>query len=129
MDARGLSPAELLLAVVLGSLAAVGSVVWCGAWLAASVTGAAFHATLQDALAATVHLPKHVADPSSAWPERSSSGIPGPLAYWASTAVVAMAASAIGVTLVRLVGHGRVGSARRLPLGVDARASFATRRD
>ncbi len=54
--------------------------------------------------------------------------VPGPWLYWPATAFVAAFAAVLAVAALRMLHH-RVGTAPRRPLGVDARARFATARD
>jgi type IV secretion system protein VirD4 len=128
VDRQTFSTGELLLVVAAGLLLAAAGVAWAGAALAATITGGDFHASLGTAAHAAARLPSHLSDPAAAWPATVSAALPGPLAYWMSTAVVGVAvAGVVGVGL-RLLHH-RVGTAPRRPLGVDARARFATARD
>src|SRR5665647_3573701 len=79
----------------LGGMAAVvgiGALLWCGAALAALVTG---RDVPQGGLVPALRAVGSWGDPASAWP--SPAQIPGPVAYWATTAVVVLVASAAGV--------------------------------
>ena len=129
MDRNGFSAGEILLVAGVSILALVGGVVWAGAWIATEATGGAFRAGFQDALNAVARLPGHLSDPAAAWAQAGAAGVPGPVPYWLSTAAVAVAALALAGVGFRVSNGGRVGSARRRPLGVDAHARFATRRD
>src|SRR5688500_15813179 len=129
MEAKGLGVGEVLLIVGAAVVATVGGVVWAGAWLATEATGGAFHAGLQDAVLAATRLPGHLSEPASAWTSTSVGEIPGPLEYWGATGAVLMMTLAVAAVAFRIWGGSRVGSERRRPLGVDARARFATRRD
>jgi type IV secretion system protein VirD4 len=51
------------------------------------------------------------------------------LPYWAATGAVIAVGAALVAVAVRLVGGSRVGTLPRRPLGVEARARFATARD
>lgn len=117
----------LLAVVALGGV--VGAVAWTGAWLATELSGGAFHAGLSDALAAVVHLRGRGSQPGAAWPPGSMTVVPGAFLYWSCTAVVGVAMAVLGAVLLRVFAGSRVGSERRRPLGVDARARFATVRD
>lgn len=128
MEART-SGGELLLIAVAGSALFVGGVVWTGAQLAASLAGSALDASLGDALSASVRLPGAFLDPDSAWPDAVGVALPAAPLYWFATTVVGVVALGLIVGGYRFLGRGRVGSARRRPLGVDARARFATLRD
>lgn len=129
MDRNGFSAGEILLVAAVAIIAAVGGVVWAGAWVATEATGGTFRAGLQDALTAAASLPAHLSEPATAWADADATGVPGPGLYWAATATVALGVLSLAGVAVRVLSGGRVGSARRRPLGVDAHARFATRRD
>jgi type IV secretion system protein VirD4 len=68
--------------VVLGT-AAIGN--WVVGNLAALLgRGRFLHASLGQALAALVKLPKHLDDPRLAWAPKLASNLPGPVVYWLS---------------------------------------------
>ena len=123
------SAAEAAVVTLAGLLGAVGAVAWGGAALAALASGGRLDATLADAVRAAVRLPHTLHDPGLAWPAAARHGLPGPLVYWACTAAVAAAVAVVVALGLRWWGRSRVGTVRRRPLGVDARARFATRRD
>lgn len=111
--------------VVLG-FGGVAGVAWAGASLAAALasqTSVAF----ADAGYALFRLPSNVSDPAAAWPEPTRSAMPGPVLYWACQLIVVAAAAALGFGAWRLWKH--VNSEPRGPLGVEAEAGFASRRD
>jgi type IV secretion system protein VirD4 len=120
-----------LLPVVALALGAVGAAVWAGALVAATLFGpGGFRAGIADGAEAAFRLPSHMDDPAAAWPSEIVASLPGPLPYWAATAVtfVAVAAAAAGgLVLWRRVQ--RAGTADRRRLGVDALARFARARD
>lgn len=129
MERNGLSGFELLViicAVIAGSL---GGAVWIGAWVAAASAGGGFSASFGDAVAAATRLPSNLADPRSAWPVEAQPSLPGPILYWASTVIVLLGTAAAVALVFRVVSRSRVGTFPRRPLGVDARARFATARD
>src|SRR5207245_5251714 len=68
-------------------------------------------------------------DPRLAWQPAHRSALPGPLPYWASTGLVLLLAVFVAVIILRLVNRSKVGTVRRRPLGVDARARFPTARE
>ena len=115
------SPAELLGAAALAVGIGASAVVWAGAALAARLAGHHLTAGLGEALRAIPRLPSVAGDPRSAWPAEVAGELPGPVAYWAATGLVALIA--VAVRLVRGSGSGR----RRL--GVEVRARFASRRE
>ena len=129
MEGQRLSGGELLVVVLGGAALAVAGVAWAGAALAAAVTGQRLDASLSDAFAALGALPRDPGDPASAWPRAAAGALPGPLVYWLATVAVAAVAGVAAAVGIHLWGGSKVGTARRRPLGVDARARFARRRD
>ncbi len=123
------SVAEVLLLTVVAALAGAGAVVWAGAALAAQLSGHSLDASFADAMAAAQGLPGALGDPRQAWPPAARASLPGPGLYWSATTAVALAGVGLGGVGLRWWGKSRVGTARRRPLGVDARARFATRGD
>ena len=71
----------------------------------------------------------NLGNPRLAWPAEVRTSLPGPLLYWSATVVLLVTTLAIVVVVFRLVSKSRVGTLPRRPLGVDARARFATARD
>ncbi|MGQ0823761.1 MAG: type IV secretory system conjugative DNA transfer family protein [Actinomycetota bacterium] len=129
MEREGLGGFELLIVVFAGvALAAVGAV-WAGASLALAVSGDARHVPLSVAADAVSRLPANVGSPESAWPEPFAAAFPSAPLYWLCTALTTAVVVAVVVALVRWLGRSKVGTARRRPLGVDARTRFAKRRD
>lgn len=118
----------LLGVAVFGS---VGLVVWCGAWLAALLTGGGgLDAGLGDGVAAGFRLPSYLGDPAAAWPAEVAVSLPGPFVYWLATAFVATGFAVLvagGLWVWQRVQ--RAGTVHRRRLGVDARAWLARRRD
>lgn len=116
--------------VLLVAAVATGGVVLAGAHLATFL--AAGHLAegigLGDALNALLALPRHLGQPRLAWPDPAEAAMPGPVGYWAATAVPAAAAVALTVGIIRL-NSGRVGTTRRRRLGVDTRTHLARRRE
>ncbi len=129
MERHGLSPFELLVLVGTGVAALVGGVVWVGAYLAIAVSGERLDASLADAFSAGVRLPSHLGEPGLAWRPELAGSVPGPALYWCATGLAALGALALGALVLRLLGRSNVGTLPRRPLGVDARARFATARD
>lgn len=130
MERNGLSLFELLVIVCAVVVGAVGGVVWLGAWLAASVAGdGRFQASFAEAVTAATRLPGNPGRPARAWPPGAAAALPGPVAYWAVTALVLFAIVALVAVVIRLLARSKVGTLPRRPLGVDARARFATARD
>lgn len=129
MEGQRLSGGELLVVGLSGAGLLVAGVAWAGAALAATLTGSRFDAALADAFAALAELARHPRDPADAWPPPTRDQLPAAPLYWAATAAVALAASVVVAVGIRLWRGSEVGTAKRRPLGVDARAQFARRRD
>ncbi len=129
MERDSLSGGELVVVVVGGFALAVGGAVWSGAALSALLTGDHLNASLGDALTALPALPQHLGDPAAAWPPAARAALPGPALYWFCTLASIAVLTVITAVAVRLWGRSRVGTEPRRPLGVDARARFARRRD
>lgn len=128
MDDRRLSSIELLAVIAGGATLAAGGVVWAGAHLAGVLSGERLHATLGDALTAAPRLARHPSDPAAAWPEPARDAVAGPLLFWPCTGTVAAIAALLSAAAARLLRRS-VGTNRRQPLGVDARAKMARPRD
>jgi len=127
VDRPALSSGELLIVVAAGAIGLLGATVWAGAALAAALSGESLDAQLAAAFEAAVRLPSEPSEPAMAWPVEHRGSLPGPWLYWPSTAAVFVAALALTLAALR-VFRLRVGTASRRPLGVDARARFATAR-
>ncbi len=128
MERNGLTAGETLLIVGAVVVAAVGGAVWAGAFLAALAGGQQLDATFSMALEAAVALPSNASDPAQAWPPEVQASLPGLVLYWAATALAAAVIVSTIVVAVRLF-RLKVGTVERRPLGVDARARFASLRD
>lgn len=105
-------------------------VVWAGAALAAWWSGLAFDAGLADAVTAALALPGHLHDPAAAWEPPINETLPGPVIYWAGTAVAVVVVALAAIAASAVWRHvRRVGTTERRRLGVDARAWLARPRD
>src|SRR5215213_9353639 len=123
------SPGETVFLAVLGGVAALGGVVWAGAAVAAATVGEGPPGGLPAALRAIPGLVRDPGHPAGAWPPaagRIAAALPGPVAYWLSTVLVAAAAGGVAVFVRRV---WRAVRPQRRSLGVDAEARFATRRE
>jgi len=125
VERSGTSGFEIIV-VALGAVAAAAvGVVWAGASLALLATCDPTTVPLDAAARAARQLPSTPGDPAAAWPDPIAHAVPGPVLYWVCTLVAAVAAAlAAAAAYLRWGGH-RVGTTRRRPLGVDARAGFA----
>lgn len=129
MDRDGLSVFDTVVLFFGGAVVLLVAVVWAGAALALVVTGEPVELSIGDAAGTLPRLVDHVGDPAAAWSGRDGERLPGPLTYWACTAVAALVASAMAMVALRFLAGPRVGTARRRPLGVDARAAWASWRE
>jgi type IV secretion system protein VirD4 len=82
-----------LLVVVFG-VAGLGAVLWAGGIVAAVITG---HGVPHAPISSGLRMLAHPGDPASAW--RAS--MPGSVAYWTATALLALAVLAVTVWVVR----------------------------
>lgn len=129
MERDGVGGFELLVVVVAGAALTVIGAVWAGAWVALAASGKPQALPFAAAADAAGRLPESWGSPASAWPEPYASTLPsGPL-YWLCTALTSAAVVAVAAGVVRLLTRSKVGTARRQPLGVDARPRFARGRD
>lgn len=118
--------ADIALVAIGGVLIAIGAITWGGAGLAATVTGGQLHGGLADAFGALGRLGSDPSQPAAAW-GKNATGLPGPVAYWACTALVAVAVAVLAGGVVW--AWRRLASPSRSRLGVPAEARVAKRRD
>lgn len=109
-------------AVVLGAAATV----WVGAVVAAWIAGGWVSGGPEVWLHAAIALSEHPDVPQRAWGEHAG-GLPGPLAYWTCSALVALVA--LGVTALGVWAWWRLRSSGRRQFGVATDARVARRRD
>lgn len=113
--------------IAVGALCVLGvGVVYGGAWLATRPAGGEVSGDVSAWLSAAGGLAAHPDDPSLAW-GGGASGLPGPVGYWASTALVAGVAVAAVIGLLWL--WRRSVGAPRTRFGVDTDARQARARD
>jgi len=129
MERENFAGFELLVVTVAGVALTLIGMVWAGASLALAVSGEARSLSFATAAEAARRLPANLGSPASAWPEPYAHGLPAAPLYWFCTALPAAAVIAVAVVMIRWLSRSKVGTARRRPLGVDARARFAKRRD
>jgi len=108
--------------VVLGSAA----IVWGEAWFVALLVGGTLTGGVGDAVGAMGPLASSPGDPTAAWGD-AAEGLPGPVLYWACTAVVAAVVVGLAAGIFWLWRRWSVPS--RVRLGVPAEARLARRRD
>ena len=129
MERDGLGGFELLV-LALGGLALVvlGSV-WLGCVVAVLVTLGGSPPGFGETASAVGRLSANLSSPREAWPPSVRSGVPGPVVYWLATVAAGVTVLvAVGLAL-RVLMRSKVGTARRSPLGVDARPAFGSARD
>lgn len=119
---NGFELAVIALAAV--ALAGIG-IVWGGALLALLLAGRPAVPQLAEAATAARQLLERPGDPAAAWPA-APAAMPGPVLYWTCTLAVAAGAVTAAAIAWHRWGSRRVGTTPRRPLGVDARARFAT---
>ena len=121
---------DTVIIVVLGIVTSVIVGNWAAANLAALIgRHRALDAGLTDSATALHQLGRHLDDPRLAWPEPAASNLPGPILYWASTAMVVFTLVGIGVLCLRFRTRRHVPVDRRRRVGVDAQPRLATTRD
>lgn len=114
-----------LVAVLLIGLA--GVVCWCGAQLSALLFGhRAMPVTIAQGGPALIALSHNWSEPTAAWPPDARAELPGPIAYWACTLVVA---SAFALTIGGIARWWRRSRGRSGALGVGTHTGFATGTD
>ncbi|MHB1763252.1 MAG: hypothetical protein ACYCS4_11050 [Acidimicrobiales bacterium] len=109
---------ELVLAG-LAVVAALGVVLWLGAWLAVELFGGP-RAVGFSVVAPIAALISHRGDPGAAWPIADRTSIPGPVPYWLTSGVVVTIVAAIG-TLATMAWTGRHSHRRHQPTGAPSR--------
>jgi len=109
-------------------LGCVGFVAWAGAQTACILFGdGPLPVSIADGGAAALALPGHASDPAAAWPPAVRDQLPGPVAYWVSTAIIALGSAALVGSAIWAWMRWRQGGTG--PLGVRANAGFARSRD
>jgi type IV secretion system protein VirD4 len=129
MDSTELGGFELFVVVAAAAGAILVATVWAGAEAALLVAG---HPGLLDVSAAVDALGRLMArprEPALAWPAPWADRLPGPILYWTATSIVAGGTCLLVALAARRWRGSRVGTSKRRPLGVDARPTFAARRD
>ncbi len=118
---------ETLLVAAAAVAGAVGLALVGGAWLAVTLDGARLHGGISAWLGAVARLRSHPGDPAAAW-GHFATHVPGPVLYWACTAVVTATVAGLSWALVRL--WRSVGAPPRGErFGVEVDARVATRAD
>jgi type IV secretion system protein VirD4 len=127
----GVDGIDLMIALLLGDVLAIGLVQWLIGNLAALLGRARLlHASPVDAAKSLPGLIRHLGDPSAAWPAQARANLPGPVPYWIAAALVLIALTAVGFVVLSLVSRNRqVPIDKRRRLGVPTQPRLATRRD
>jgi type IV secretion system protein VirD4 len=129
VERSGTSTFEIVVLALAAVAAAAIGIVWAGASLALLAAGHPRALPLDAAARAARQLPETAGHPAAAWPAPIAELLPGPVLYWTCTGVAAAAVALGAAAAYRRWGGHRVGTTRRRPLGVDARAGFATPTD
>jgi hypothetical protein len=85
-----------------GAAVLLVGVVWAGAALALLVAGDPVAVSVGAAADALAGLVGHLGDPAAAWSGPASERLPGPVVYWACTAIAGAALAAVVRVAVRL---------------------------
>ncbi len=117
-------PTQLALCALLLA-SAIGAVCWCGAQLAAILSG---HGPMPTGVgssgSALRTLPSHLSDPAAAWPVNVQGALPGPITYWTCT-FIAAAIVVGGLTPLVLWWWRRSTRCDVTALGIERHAGFA----
>lgn len=111
---------EVVVIAIAAVAVAVAAMVWGGAWLAAGVAGGHLVGGIGDAFAAAGALASAPGDPAAAWGD-AAVGLPGPVVYWACTAGVALAVTAVVAAVVWARRRWSHPSLTRVGVGTEAR--------
>jgi type IV secretion system protein VirD4 len=115
-------------ALLLAGAAVASAVLVAGAELAALLnTGAPISAPMAMIVRSVFTALAHASDPRLGWPRDLRSELPGPVGYWASTAVVAAVTGGLALLGARL--YRRFAGDSRTRLGVEVSARLARRSD
>jgi type IV secretion system protein VirD4 len=102
-DARDSHGAELVVALVLGTIAAIGGLLWGATGIAALVSGMGWpRLSAPQVASALAKLPAHLSNPRLAWAPAVRPRIAGPIAFYSALVVVLVMAAGFAVALVRL---------------------------
>jgi type IV secretion system protein VirD4 len=93
---------DVAMVVVVASLSAVGALLWLWGGIAGAVFGHGWPSvTPGQLLGVLVNLPARVSDPARAWPAAVRAGLPGPAGFYATLAVLVLAAWAMAIAAGR----------------------------
>ncbi len=85
-------PSDAAVLVAIGTVVALGGLVWLWGGLAGTVFGEGWPRTNgSELLAVLVHLPTRLSDPAAAWPASARGRLPGPGGFYAILAALALA--------------------------------------
>jgi type IV secretion system protein VirD4 len=99
---------DVALLVVIGSLAAVGALLWLWGGVAGAVFGAGWpHVDAGQLARVLIRLPSTLGDPASAWPARARPLLPGPAGFYGALALLCGAGGSIAILAGR-TGAGRL---------------------
>lgn len=102
---QGISDGAMLVAI--GSLLALGALLWVWAGLAGVLSGHGWPAGgIRDLLSAAGRLPSHLDNPARAWPAPLRHRLPGPAGFYAALAVLTCAVVGLAAVIRRADGGG-----------------------
>ncbi|MGN6867941.1 MAG: type IV secretory system conjugative DNA transfer family protein [Solirubrobacteraceae bacterium] len=109
---ESLSDAALI--ALIGTMAAVATMLWLWGGVAGALFGAGWpRVGVSDLLGVLVHLPTRLTDPARAWPPGVRHGLPGAGGFYAALALLAGAGGAVTLILARGGAHLSVGGGAR----------------
>jgi type IV secretion system protein VirD4 len=101
------SGGELLLAVALGGLLAIGVLIWAWAGVAGALFGSGWPTQSAAQLAAAAgRFPAHLADPRLAWPVSVRAGLPDAIGFYAALALLLCTVLATALLAYRVRDRG-----------------------
>ena len=104
---------DVVLVVLGGVVVGSAAIVWGGAWFAALLAGGTVSGGVGDTIGAMGPLASSPEDPAAAWGD-AAEGLPGPVLYWACTAVVFAAFVGLAAGVYWLWRRGAAPSRRGL---------------
>jgi len=94
-DQQG-NPGELVLAVALGALLALGAIVWVWAGMAGVLFGSGWPTqSAGQLIAAALRLPAHLSDPRLAWPPTARAALPDASGFYTALILLLLAGGAV----------------------------------
>jgi len=101
------NPGELVLAVALGALLALGAIVWVWAGVAGVLFGSGWPTqSAGQLIGAALRLPAHLSDPRLSWPSATRSNLPGAVGFYTALILLLLAAAVLTWLTVSVHGSG-----------------------